>query len=80
MRINIYKYHGYFAPETADDLISAVAGEDTPLPREILNRFVSRYRTQAGTLPAWGRRRPGLGGRPGDGTHLSCRRLLVVAA
>lgn len=44
VRINVYKQHGYFPPETAEDLIAAVAGERTPVPNEILGRFVSRYR------------------------------------
>lgn len=45
VRIHAYKHHGYFPPETADDLIAAVAAERTPHPREILARFVSRYRS-----------------------------------
>ena len=44
VRINAYKHHGYFPPETADDLIGAIAKEDTPEPKRILNRFVRRYR------------------------------------
>ena len=44
VRINVYKSHGYFAPETAQDLIAAVANEDTPLAKRILDRFVRRYR------------------------------------
>lgn len=44
VRICVYKHHGYFAPETAEDLIAAVAGEHTPVPKEILGRFVDRYR------------------------------------
>ena len=43
VRIHAYKNHGYFPPETADDLIAAVSREDTPYPREILRRFVERY-------------------------------------
>jgi GMP synthase (glutamine-hydrolysing) len=46
-RINVYKDHGYFPPETAQDLIAAVADEDTPLARQILDRFVQRYRLGA---------------------------------
>lgn len=44
VRINAYKYHGYFAPDTAEDLMATVAREETPLAKEILRRFVSRYR------------------------------------
>jgi GMP synthase (glutamine-hydrolysing) len=44
VRINVYKNHGYFAPETAQDLIAAVANEDTPIAKQILHRFVRRYR------------------------------------
>jgi len=43
VRINVYRYHGYFEPDTAEDLIAAVAGEDTPAPKRILRRFVERY-------------------------------------
>lgn len=43
-RINVYRNHGYFAPETAQDLIAAIAREDTPYAQRILDRFVSRYR------------------------------------
>ena len=46
IRINVYKNHGYFAPETAQDLIAAVANEDTPLAKQILDRFVRRYRAR----------------------------------
>ena len=43
VRINTYKYHGYFPPETAEELIAAVENENTAIPRQILRRFVSRY-------------------------------------
>ena len=43
VRIHAYKNHGYFPPETAEDLIEAVSREDTPYSREILRRFVARY-------------------------------------
>jgi len=46
VRINVYKNHGYFAPETAEDLIAAVASEATPVPRQMLERFVRRYRSR----------------------------------
>jgi GMP synthase (glutamine-hydrolysing) len=45
VRINAYKNHGYFPPETADDLIGAIAKEDTPEAKQILDRFVRRYRS-----------------------------------
>ena len=44
VRIHAYKHHGYFPPEEADGLIDAVNGADTPYAREILRRFVERYR------------------------------------
>lgn len=45
VRIEIYKHHGYFPPETAADLIHAVENEHTPCAQLILKRFVDRYRT-----------------------------------
>jgi GMP synthase (glutamine-hydrolysing) len=48
IRINAYKSHGYFAPETAQDLIAAIANENTPEAKRILNRFVRRYRAREG--------------------------------
>lgn len=44
VRIRVYKNHGYFAPEKALDLIDAVAAEETPFAKRILERFVRRYR------------------------------------
>jgi GMP synthase (glutamine-hydrolysing) len=44
LRINIYKHHGYFAPEDAELLIEELEGEVTPYAQEILRRFVVRYR------------------------------------
>jgi GMP synthase (glutamine-hydrolysing) len=44
VRIHAYKHHGYFPAEEADALIEAVNREDTPYAREILRRFVARYR------------------------------------
>ena len=44
VRINIYKHHGYFPPEEAEDLINHVDGEKTPYAQEFLRRFVQRYR------------------------------------
>lgn len=47
IRINVYKNHGYFPPDTADALIATVASEKTPYAKQILDRFVRRYRTDA---------------------------------
>ncbi len=44
VRIHAYKHHGYFEPHEADCLIDAVCQQDTPHAREILQRFVARYR------------------------------------
>jgi len=44
VRIHAYKHHGYFPAEQVDALISAVNQEDTPHAREILRRFVERYK------------------------------------
>ncbi len=43
VRIDAYKHHGYFAPETARHLIEAVSRVQTPYAQEILKRFVARY-------------------------------------
>ena len=47
VRIHAYKHHGYFPATQADALIQAVNREDTPYAREILRRFVARYRDQS---------------------------------
>ena len=47
VRIHAYKHHGYFPAGEADALIQAVNREDTPYAREILRRFVARYRDQS---------------------------------
>jgi len=44
LRIKTYKDHGYFAPEEADRLITAVRKTNTPVPKEILKRFVQYYK------------------------------------
>ncbi len=44
LRIQTYKDYGYFDPEEADSLITAVSRADTPVPREILRRFVQFYK------------------------------------
>ena len=43
VRINVYRHHGYFPPETAESLIRAIAGENTPEAQSILKRFVERF-------------------------------------
>ncbi len=44
-RIHIYKDRGYFPPETANDLIKEVRGEDVTMPELVLRNFVNRYQT-----------------------------------
>lgn len=44
LRINIYKHHGYFPPESAQKLIEAVEREDVRWSNRILRRFVATYR------------------------------------
>lgn len=45
LRIKTYKDYGYFAPDKAEALIKAVRDTDTPVPKEILRRFVRIYKT-----------------------------------
>jgi len=45
-RIDVYKNHGYFAPEEADALKSAARQHTTEHPPEILRRFAQRYARQ----------------------------------
>ena len=59
VRINVYKHHGYFPPETAQALIDAVSREDTPVARRILERFVERYREQSPAPPGGRQARDG---------------------
>jgi GMP synthase (glutamine-hydrolysing) len=47
VRINTYKHHGYFPPETAEELIGRINTERTPHAQEVLRRFVERYHTPA---------------------------------
>nr|WP_090339045.1 glutamine amidotransferase [Mycolicibacterium malmesburyense]CRL67142.1 GMP synthase [Mycolicibacterium malmesburyense] len=42
-RIDVYKDHGYFPPESAEVLKSAVRQWDVRYPQTILRRFVDRY-------------------------------------
>lgn len=43
LRIRIYRDHGYFAPERTQELLDAVALEETPHAQAVLARFVDRY-------------------------------------
>ena len=43
VRIDVYKHHGYFAPETADSLKSAAQQHNIEYPPTILRRFIKRY-------------------------------------
>jgi len=43
LRIQIYKHHGYFPPESAQTLIDTVAKEDATWSNRILRRFVNSY-------------------------------------
>ena len=45
LRIKTYADHGYFDPENAQGLIDALADIQTPVPKEILRRFVRFYKT-----------------------------------
>ena len=44
LRIHTYKNYGYFPPEKAEELIAQVRETNTPIPKEILKRFVEKYR------------------------------------
>ena len=43
-RILVYKNYGYFPPDTVQQLIEAVEGEQVPEAQSILRRFVRLYR------------------------------------
>lgn len=43
VRINVYKHHGYFAPEEANALMERIKTHHTPYPQMILKRFIARY-------------------------------------
>ncbi|MGZ6779966.1 MAG: glutamine amidotransferase [Mycobacterium sp.] len=43
-RIDVYKNHGYFAPESAESLKAAARQRHIEYPPTILRRFVERYR------------------------------------
>jgi GMP synthase (glutamine-hydrolysing) len=42
-RINVYKNHGYFAPESADELKTEARQWNVKYPPTILRRFIQRY-------------------------------------
>lgn len=42
-RIRIYRHKGYFAPETADDLITMCRAAEVTAPERILRNFITRY-------------------------------------
>ncbi|MFC1788082.1 glutamine amidotransferase [Patescibacteria group bacterium] len=44
VRINVYKFAGYFPPEDAEPLIEQVKKEEVTVPTMILKRFVDKYR------------------------------------
>lgn len=44
LRIKAYKNHGYFPPEDAEELIQKVRHTNTPVAKEILKRFVEKYK------------------------------------
>lgn len=46
LRIKVYKNHGYFQPDQAEELITALEGVETPVPKEVLRRFVAKYHTK----------------------------------
>jgi GMP synthase (glutamine-hydrolysing) len=43
-RIDVYKHHGYFAPEDAQRLKEMAEKESLSIPMEILHRFVEMYK------------------------------------
>ena len=44
LRINVYKNHGYFKPEAAQDLIDSLQEVHVNYPPVILKNFVERFR------------------------------------
>lgn len=47
LRIRVYRHHGYFKPEEADDLIAEIMKETLSVPGMILERFIKRYQEVA---------------------------------
>jgi GMP synthase (glutamine-hydrolysing) len=46
VRIEVYKYAGYFEPGEAEELSEMAKKEDVTIPMIILKRFVDRYRSE----------------------------------
>jgi GMP synthase (glutamine-hydrolysing) len=46
IRINIYKNHGYFSPEDAENLIMKAKSNLVTSPGLILNKFIKNYKLQ----------------------------------
>ncbi len=44
LRIKTYKHHGYFNPNEADNMITALGNRETVYSQKILQRFVNRYK------------------------------------
>ncbi len=46
LRINIYKHHGYFPPESAQDLIEKTSKQKVIHPMQVLKNFVKKFKTR----------------------------------
>ncbi|NNE02037.1 MAG: glutamine amidotransferase, partial [Eudoraea sp.] len=46
LRIKVYQHYGYFSPGEAGELIQAIKDSKAPVSKEILRRFVKRYRSK----------------------------------
>ena len=44
LRVDIYKNHGYFEPEEADKLKESLKNIEAPFAKQILTRFVQKYK------------------------------------
>lgn len=44
LRIKTYDKHGYFPPDSAQELITSIQGIETPTAKEILRRFAMKYK------------------------------------
>jgi GMP synthase (glutamine-hydrolysing) len=47
IRVNVYKNHGYFAPESAEQMKTEARQWDVRYPHTILQRFIKRYERQS---------------------------------
>ncbi len=45
LRVNIYRDAGYFPPEKSEKLIASLRDLYTPVPKEILIRFIEKYKS-----------------------------------